>query len=186
MQRRRGVLHLASAGLLRDPMALAHPRYCVHGKPLSECCNAPSGSAPRPVSLDVRTGLKLRLLICTTCRAVWPTERDERHGGSRQDGEPCAYVWRDTGKVCGGVVHPIGVQPAESERRPFAPPLRVYSGRWCEPLGVPAGTTDLAAVRKAYRAAAKRAHPDAAGGSHQAMLKLNEAYRQALAELGQP
>lgn len=41
-------------------------------------------------------------------------------------------------------------------------------------LGIPF-TADLAAIKKAYRAKAIAAHPDH-GGSHEAMLRLNEAY----------
>lgn len=141
-------------------------------------------------SADVkqRGGIAFRLLTCDTCRACWPTERDERHGGSRQDGEPCAYRW-PTGKVCKGTVHPMGWVHPPAEDEPWAPrpaaQRRAYTGNWCAALGLKPGTLDLALVRKAYRRLAKLAHPDA-GGSHAAMVALNEAYRQALAELGQP
>lgn len=133
--------------------------------------------------LQKRGGVQVRLLICDTCRAVWPTERDEAHGGSRSDGEPCAYRWKG-GKVCMGTVHPVTGRPPPS---PFgqwwhAEQVAAYSGVWCDTLGVPRGTVDLALVRKRYRELAKERHPDV-GGSHEAMQELNEAYRRALAEI---
>jgi DnaJ domain len=42
-------------------------------------------------------------------------------------------------------------------------------------LGVPAGTSDADALRDAYRAAARRSHPDI-GGSIEAMQRVNAAY----------
>jgi hypothetical protein len=140
-----------------------------------------------PASPDVTPrggGLAFRLLKCDRCDSVWPTEREPAHGGSRQDGEPCAYAWPD-GRVCGGTVHPLWGRRGPAD--PFAPPPRqaAYSGRWCDVLGVEWGTRDLALVRRRYRELAKERHPDA-GGSHAAMVALNAAYRQALAELGQP
>ena len=151
-----------------------------------------TGRALGPGSGEVtgRGGIGLRLLKCDTCRAVWPTERSEADGGSRADGEPCAYRW-PTGKICEGHVHALGyVAPpppfAGEDTRHAPPPARAaYAGRWCEVLGVPWGTTDLALVRRRYREAVKVAHPDA-GGTHAAMIALNEAYREALAELAQP
>jgi hypothetical protein len=131
-------------------------------------------------------GLAHRLLICNRCHAVWPTERDESHGGSRLDGEPCAYVWE--GQVCDGHVGPLfGQREAGWIPNPnnAAPTRAPYSGLWCETLGVPRGTTDLALVRRRYRELCKRRHPDA-GGSHALMVALNLAYTLALSELGQP
>lgn len=77
-----------------------------------------------------------------------------------------------------GTVHPVGTRP-HAESLPFAV---AYSGLWCETLGVPRGTVDLALVRKRYRELAKQHHPDV-GGSHQKMQEVNEAYRRALAEI---
>jgi hypothetical protein len=134
--------------------------------------------------LRQRGGVQLRLLICGTCRTVWPTERDEAHGGSRSDGEPCAYRWRD-GRVCDGTVHPMYGQRPNGQPAAGGNSGAAYSGGWCKVLGVPWGTRDLALVRKRYRELAKAAHPDV-GGDHAQMVELNEAYRQALSELGQP
>ena len=128
-------------------------------------------------------GLAYRLLLCDECSAVWPTERDAAHGGSRLDGEPCAYRWK--GKVCRGRVHPMfgGRRPPREE---WASASFVEGhGEWCETLGLPPGTRDLKLVRDAYRALSKLRHPDV-GGSNEAMAALNVAYSQALAELGQP
>ena len=137
-----------------------------------------------------RGGVQVRLLKCDTCAAVWPTEREPEHGGSRSDGEPCAYCWPD-GRVCEGTVRPLGGYypreewPARGEK-PRPPPVRrAYGGEWCAVLGVPWGTTDLAVVRRAYRAAIFKAHPDR-GGTEAETVALNVAYRLALAELGQP
>lgn len=131
-----------------------------------------------------RSGIEVRLLRCTLCRACWPTERDEAHGGSRQEGEPCAYRWAD-GRVCSGVVHSFGYVPSDREREdgtwrevPYA-----YTGEWCAVLGVPLGSRDLALVRRRYRELAKVHHPDV-GGDAATMRALNDAYRRALAELG--
>lgn len=134
-----------------------------------------------------RRGLGLRLLICDTCASCWPTERDEAHGGSRQDGEWCAYRWPN-GKVCMGRVWPGGAPGRRHAQDPFqweAPPAQraAYAGQWCAILDLPWGTTDLAVVRKRYRALALKRHPDQ-GGTEEAMKELNEAYRAALAELG--
>jgi len=138
-------------------------------------------------SLRERGGLRQRLLICDTCRAVWPTERNAAHGGSRQDGEPCAYRWRD--RVCDGSVHPLGYVRSASANRPETPSDAIYRGvrrrRWCEALELPTDTTDIAVVRTRYRELAKLHHPDV-GGDHARMLEINEAYCQALGELGQP
>lgn len=140
----------------------------------------------RRVEVQDAGGLTLRLLICDRCQAVWPTERAPEHGGSRSDGEPCAYRWSN-GRVCTGFVYPVNGYV----RSPFAqhadtPAARqAYSGRWCEILGVKWGTVDLALVRARYRELCKSRHPDV-GGSHDGMVRLNAAYRQALAELGQP
>lgn len=135
---------------------------------------------------DVRVygkGLAFRLLICNRCSAVWPTEREERHGGSRQDGEPCAYRWAD-GAVCSGSVHPFGTRGRRFADKAAAERVRAYSGGWCEVLNLKWGTTDLALVRKHYRELAKTHHPDV-GGETRRMADINEAYKQALAELGQ-
>lgn len=140
----------------------------------------------------------MTLLWCDVCDAVWPTERDVCHGGSRRNGEPCAY--RQGGRTCSGVVRagPNTRRLQEGYNRlrwgryetpspPWNPPVAPYAPRatWYRTLGVPDGTTDLARVRTAYRAAVKGNHPDA-GGSHAAMVALNAAYAEALAELGQP
>lgn len=135
-------------------------------------------------ALPPRHGIAFRLLICNRCRAVWPTERDPTHGGSRLDGEPCAYRWGDA--VCDGTVGPLHGRRA-ADAWSYEPEARAaYSGSWCEVLGVPWGTTDLALVRTRYRSLSKERHPDAPRGSHAAMLALNLAYQKALAELGQP
>jgi hypothetical protein len=132
-------------------------------------------------------GVQVRLLFCDTCRACWPTERDILHGGSRSDGEPCAYVFPN-GQVCLGSVHPAGVRAAPHAGGQFVPPSsssrKAYTGSWCEVLGLPWGTWDLGLVRKAYRKLAKELHPDQ-GGTNDEMVRLNAAYRQALSELGQ-
>lgn len=130
-----------------------------------------------------RGGVALRLLICDLCRAVWPTERDEAHGGSRSDGEPCAYRFPG-GKICRGTVHPM------TGRWSYTPPRKPFEWvearrAWETVLGLPTGTRDLAVVRKRYRELAKTHHPDA-GGDHMKMVELNDAYLQALSELGQP
>lgn len=141
--------------------------------------------------MRARGGIEVRILKCDICDAVWPTERDEAHGGSRLDGEPCAYRWPD-GRVCMGHVRPLGYVPPqgwdaeEAPRRSRAVGAWAEGdGRWRKVLGVDASCRSLAAVRKAYRARAVKVHPDA-GGSHAEMVALNEAYADALAELGQP
>lgn len=138
--------------------------------------------APAPASIAYRGGISVRLLICDTCRAVWPTEREPEHGGSRLDGEPCAYDWRGT--VCRGRVHPVDGQ--SRKRAPFEQPMAwtLGEGTWCKTLGLPHGTRDLALVRTTYRALIKRIHPDV-GGSHERMVEVNKAYTLALYELGQ-
>lgn len=56
---------------------------------------------------------------------------------------------------------------------------------WREVLGCPPGAApDVESIERAYRAAAKRAHPDAPGGSHNAMAELNQAKEMALKEIG--
>ncbi len=144
--------------------------------------------ASRAAEVEPRRGVQLRLLICDECQAVWATERDEGHEASRLDGEPCAYRWPG-GKVCTGTVGPIwlgGRREKEADRFTSQTPRRAaYGGSWCEALGVPWGTVDLALVRKHYRARCGLVHPDV-GGSHEDMVALNDAYRQALSELGQP
>jgi hypothetical protein len=129
-------------------------------------------------------GVRLRLLECDTCHAVWPTERSPEHGGSRQDGDPCAYTWG--GRVCRGRVFPYGVSRGFDDDATEAPADFVFRDAWCDVLAVPWGTRDLALVRSQFRALAKQRHPDVEGGSHQAFLTLYEAYRRALSELGQP
>lgn len=140
-----------------------------------------------PADMAGRGGMAVRLLMCDRCHAVWPTERDPSHGGSRLDGEPCAYVWE--GHVCDGRVGPMFGRPAPFDpwgREPSKPSQRAaYSGLWCATLGLPRGTTDLALVRRRYRELCKVRHPDA-GGSHALMVALNLAYTLALSELGQP
>ena len=143
---------------------------------------SPAGESD-PASKAGRGGMAVRLLMCDRCHAVWPTERDPSHGGSRLDGEPCAYVWE--GAVCDGTVGPLfGQRPRDAWSPPPAA-RAAYSGLWCATLGLPRGTTDLARVRAAYRALCKVRHPDA-GGSHALMVALNLAYTRALSELGQP
>lgn len=148
-------------------------------------------------------GLAFRLLTCDTCRAVWPTERDEAHGGSRLDGEPCAYTAYGSAP-CRGHVWPDhghrsyapgqdpwaedsgfgGRQRREGEWR--APsPTHEGDGAWCHVLGLPRGTKDIGAVRRAYRKLAKELHPDV-GGDTARMAQVNDAYAAALSELGQP
>ncbi len=127
-------------------------------------------------------GVRVRLLECDTCHAVWPTERAPEHGGSRADGDPCAYAWQ--GRVCRGRVFPFGERYG-SDDAGEAPPDFVFRDAWADVLEVPWGTTDLALVRAQFRALAKVRHPDQ-GGTKEAFVKLYEAYRQALAELGQP
>lgn len=149
---------------------------------------ADARSRLQPRRADLRAGpapLAYRLLICDRCRAVWPTERDESHGGSRLDGEPCAYVWE--GAVCDGRVGPMFGRRDESDSWAYAQPTvpAAYSGRWCDELGVPRGCVDLALVRRQYRKLVQERHPDH-GGSHAAMVALNLAYKLALSELGQP
>jgi hypothetical protein len=136
-------------------------------------------------ALNARRGIGLRLLICDECRAVWPTERDDFDGGSRQDGEPCAYRWAD-GTICQGTVGPVGPRRSKDGWTYEVPSAFAYSGVWCAELGLRPGTTSLGEVRRAYRALSKVRHPDVEGGSHEAMLRLNHAYRLALSELGQP
>lgn len=154
-----------------------------------EASRAPA--LPKYGQIKPAGGLAFRLLKCNLCDSVWPTERDEAHGGSRLDGEPCAYRWPD-GRVCMGYVHPLGYEP-EREWQSEEPPRRTRpvgawqegDGWWRTVLGVAGDCRDLGAVRKAYRALVLKLHPDA-GGSHEAMVALNEAYAAALAELGQP
>jgi DnaJ domain len=142
-----------------------------------------------------RGGVQLRILICWKCHAAWPTERDPEHGGSRQDGEPCAYRWAD-GRVCRGTVSVSGVDPnvrgARQGQRPWgraAPPVQPleYTGRrdWTTVLGLERSSVTLKIVRDRYRELAKRHHPDA-GGDHATMVEINEAIREAYAELNQP
>lgn len=55
---------------------------------------------------------------------------------------------------------------------------------WREVLGIRADVAvDRATVEEFYRAGARAAHPDAPGGSHEAMARLNRARDDALAEL---
>lgn len=135
-------------------------------------------------------GLAYRLLFCDTCRACWPTERSDADGGSRQDGEPCAYAFGG-GRVCRGTVHPgqPRVRALDDDSPDYEDVANVshaaYSGSWCKTLELPLGTTSLALVRQAYRRLAKLRHPDVVGGSHSLMQALNDAYRRALSELGQ-
>jgi hypothetical protein len=143
-----------------------------------------------PEDIAKRGGIQFRLLQCDRCAAVWPTERSDADGGARLDGEPCAYVWSG-GRVCRGHVHPLHGQrpvtePWWGEPPPHSNPPPVYGGQWCRILEVPWGTRDLSLIRRQYRALSKVRHPDV-GGSTEAMRLLNDAYRQALAELdGKP
>lgn len=128
--------------------------------------------------------VELRLLICRKCRSVWPTVRDPSEGQARQDGEPCGArtIWED---YCSGYVHPYheSHRYAWEETESGDDARAAYGGAWCKVLGVPWGCTDVALVRKRYRELAKQLHPDV-GGDHARMVKLNDAYRAALAELG--
>lgn len=144
-------------------------------------------------SLRERGGIRIRLLVCDRCASVWPTERDPEHGGSRQDGEPCAYRWSD-GSVCGGTVWPFGRPVGHAAGRGWEDTREGAAGemmrglrgqKWREALGIAKGeTVTLARVRARYRELAKVHHPDV-GGDHKIMLTINEAYKHALAELGQ-
>lgn len=58
-------------------------------------------------------------------------------------------------------------------------PARVH---WSEVLGLPRDAR-MSAIESAYRARAKKAHPDVEGGSHEAMSALNAAYEEAKAEV---
>jgi hypothetical protein len=136
-------------------------------------------------------GVQLRILICCKCHAAWPTERDPEHGGSRQDGEPCAYRWAD-GRVCRGTVSVSGVEPntgAQKGKRAGVPPMQPLenTGRrdWPTVLGLDRSSVTLKSVRDRYRELAKVHHPDA-GGDHATMVEINEAIREAYAELNQP
>ncbi|HZZ54786.1 MAG TPA: J domain-containing protein [Trebonia sp.] len=142
-----------------------------------------------PWELRKSSGLAFRLLICDRCRAVWPTERDDAHGGSRSDGEPCAYAY--AGSTCKGRVWPLnGVFPDQGQERPRPRPRapgewQVGDNRWRAALGLAPGERDLGKVRRRYRELAKQHHPDH-GGDAAKMAAINEAYTDALAELGQP
>lgn len=144
----------------------------------------PDTAASRTRELRARGGLAFRLLMCDRCRAVWPTERDEAHGGARMDGDPCSYTAFGS-KPCRGRVWPMNeAHHADSQPRQEGE-WRVGDHSWREALGLPHGCKDIALVRKTYRRLAKELHPDV-GGDTAKMAKVNEAYAQALAELGQP
>jgi DnaJ domain len=146
----------------------------------------PKALAAMHAEMKARGGLRLRLLICDTCLAVWPTETCPGHVASRQDGEPCAYNYK--GKVCAGFVQPMNGRTMP--RDPDAPRFTDYEvslperPRWYTVLGCPQ-TATLAEVRTRYRVLCKELHPDL-GGTHDDMVKVNVAYAQALAELSQP
>ena len=148
-----------------------------------EQADAARARAGLPAESPPPAGMAVRLLLCDRCHAVWPTERDDSHGGARLDGEPCAYVWE--GQVCDGRVGPMFGQRPRDAWEPPRPAQAPYSGLWCETLGLPRGCVDIALVRRTYRRLCKLRHPDA-GGSHALMVALNLAYTLALSELGQP
>lgn len=62
---------------------------------------------------------------------------------------------------------------------------RLLSGRraWFEVLGFSSPVHEWSRIEDAYKSLAKRLHPDA-GGSHDAMAELSEAYQTARQELG--
>ena len=134
--------------------------------------------------LRARGGLRLRLLICDTCLAVWPTERDPSHGGSRQDGEPCAYDYK--GRVCKGHVNPMNGRTYARDARfdDYEAAKPGDAPKWYVVLGVAEHAT-LSEVRARYRSLAKTMHPDQ-GGDADEMVKVNVAYAEALSVLGQP
>jgi DnaJ-domain-containing protein 1 len=71
-------------------------------------------------------------------------------------------------------------------RRAFAgfkalPPGQEPAPPWKEALGVSSNASEQE-IKHAYRAAARRAHPDA-GGSHEEMAALNRAFAEALNHL---
>lgn len=55
---------------------------------------------------------------------------------------------------------------------------------WREVFGLGGQGYPRGAIDAKYRELAKQRHPDAPGGSHEAMAQLNVAYEEALAELG--
>jgi hypothetical protein len=55
---------------------------------------------------------------------------------------------------------------------------------WREVFGFGPGRVSREQVDAAYRQASKKAHPDAPGGSHDAMSDLNRAREEALREIG--
>lgn len=61
-------------------------------------------------------------------------------------------------------------------------PIRWRNQRvWREALGLPlAGAVTQSGIRSAYKSKAKELHPDRPGGSHDAMIRLNRAYEQAM------
>jgi hypothetical protein len=60
------------------------------------------------------------------------------------------------------------------EGRPFPLPS------WAVSLGIEL-PCDAATVRRAFRRLARKTHPDCAGGSHEAFLKAQEVFAEALA-----
>lgn len=73
-----------------------------------------------------------------------------------------------------------GIFTVEEMMHTFAAlPARVH---WSEVLGLPRDAR-MSAIESAYRARAKKAHPDVEGGSHEAMSALNAAYEEAKAEV---
>lgn len=67
--------------------------------------------------------------------------------------------------------------PAPGAKRPWREVLKME--------GFDAAQTDAQMIEARYRALAKKAHPDAPGGSHDAMSELNAAKADALREIGQ-
>lgn len=63
-------------------------------------------------------------------------------------------------------------------------PERCGGGSWWDVLGI-RSSANRDEIETAYRAKAKLAHPDVAGGSTEAMVRVKEAYDQALAQFRQ-
>jgi hypothetical protein len=66
--------------------------------------------------------------------------------------------------------------PAPGSKRPWREVLKME--------GFEAAQTDADMIEQRYRALAKKAHPDASGGSNEAMAELNRARDEALREIG--
>jgi hypothetical protein len=63
-------------------------------------------------------------------------------------------------------------------------PAPAASRSWRQVLQLNPGTATRDQIERAYRQASKTAHPDAPGGSHDAMSELNRAREKALKEIG--